>query len=122
MPEPLRVLVVEDDEDLAAFIFLALQDAGYEVATAANGRAALEEVRRSPPAVVLLDLLMPEMDGWTFARECRRLSGPQASIVVMTAARDAAEAAASAGADAFLAKPFAVQEMIDLVGRQAGRA
>ena len=66
-----RVLVVEDDEALRDIVELALTDAGYRVVTAANGRAALDEVAREMPGLILLDMKMPVMNGWEFVSAFR---------------------------------------------------
>lgn len=110
------VLVVDDDDGITQFVKWVLKDEGYEVATAANGVSALDRARVHPPAVILLDMRMPVMDGWEFAREYRRVNGgASAPIVVMTAAGDAEARAAQIGADAVLAKPFDVDELLRVV-------
>ncbi len=110
------VLVVDDDEGIREFVAIALSDEGYEVATATDGAAALELVEQRPPAVILLDMRMPVMDGWAFTREYRRRPGPHAPIVVVTAARDAGDRAAQIGAEGVLPKPFRLAELLDVVG------
>jgi CheY-like chemotaxis protein len=81
-----RVLVVEDDPATRSMLRKALERDGWDVAEAANGRAGLEEVARGRPALVLLDLMMPEMDGFEFVRELRRTDeGRRLPIVVLTA-------------------------------------
>ncbi len=71
------------------------------------------------PDLVLLDMRMPIMDGWEFARRYRRGPEPHAPIVVLTAARDAAERAAEIDANGYLGKPFGVEELLTLVGHHA---
>ena len=84
------VLVVEDDPDLAALVQMILADAGYEVASAGDGLAALARVAERMPGVILLDMRMPIMNGWEFAREYQTRYGRGAApIVVVTAAEDA---------------------------------
>jgi two-component system, chemotaxis family, chemotaxis protein CheY len=112
-----RVLVVDDDAAIRQFIQMALEGSGYEVATAEDGQEALAAVRTSPPRVILLDMRMPVMDGWAFTRAYRETPPPHAPIVVLTAARDAGEYASDVAADAFLAKPFNLRELLGLVGR-----
>ena len=117
-----RVLVVDDDAAIRQFIQMALEGSGYEVATAEDGQEALAAVRAAPPRVILLDMRMPVMDGWAFTRAYREMPPPHAPIVVLTAARDAGEYAGDVDADAFLAKPFNLRELLGLVNRlvQAG--
>lgn len=114
-----RVLVVDDDAAIRQFIQMALEGSGYEVTTAEDGQEALASVRSAPPRVILLDMRMPVMDGWAFTRAYRETPPPHAPIVVLTAARDAGEYASDVDADAFLAKPFNLRELLVLVGRLA---
>jgi CheY-like chemotaxis protein len=116
-----RVLVVDDDAAIRQFIQMALEGQGYEVTTAEDGREALAAAHRAPPRVILLDMRMPVMDGWAFTRAYRATPPPHAPIVVLTAARDAAESAGDVDADAFLAKPFNLRELLGLVGRLVGK-
>ena len=111
------ILIIEDDEAILSTLELALGDEGYEVLTAMDGAAALEVIERQAPALILLDMKMPVMDGWTFAHAYRRQPEPWAPVLVVTAARDAAQRAAEVGADGYLAKPFELDDLLDLVGR-----
>jgi two-component system chemotaxis response regulator CheY len=120
------VLVVDDDRVIRELVADVFDAEGYMVGRAANGAEALDwldEQRRAgaaPPAVILLDMRMPVMDGWAFAREYRRAEGPRAPIVVMTAAADAAAYAAEIGADGVLAKPFGLSTLLATVEAHAG--
>ena len=109
------ILVVDDDEGIREFVSLVLADEGYEVVTAPHGAAALEFVARRVPAVILLDMRMPVMDGWQFAQAYRQRPGPHAPIIVVTAARDAGERAAEIGAEGVLAKPFRLADLLAVV-------
>jgi CheY-like chemotaxis protein len=100
------LLVVEDDDEIRDFVALLLETEGYAVRTARNGAEALDVVRDHTPELILLDMRMPVMDGWAFARAYRSRLGPHAPILVMTAARDAAQRAQEIQADAYMAKPF----------------
>jgi two-component system chemotaxis response regulator CheY len=115
-----RILVVDDDLDIAELVRLALTDEGFDVITATNGAAALDVAQATPPDLVLLDMRMPIMDGWTFARRYRSAPPPRAPIVVMTAARDAAERAAEIDADGYLSKPFSLDELFGIVDQHIG--
>jgi len=117
-----RVLVVDDDESIRLFVSMALQEEGYDVISAADGAAALQVVEQTPPDVILLDMRMPVMDGWQFAAAYHQRPGPHAPTSVMTAARDAAARAAQIHADAYLAKPFDLDELIRRVDQYASRA
>ena len=120
MQSPHHVLVVDDDEGIRDLIAMALSSVGYEVASAPDGAAALELLTTSRPAVILLDMLMPNMDGWEFARRYAQRPGPHAPIIVLTAARDAKGRAAEIKADAWLAKPFQLDALFACVKQQAG--
>jgi two-component system, chemotaxis family, chemotaxis protein CheY len=114
------VLVVDDDPAIRTLVAMALADEGYGVAVAPNGRAALERLRYHRPRLILLDMRMPEMDGWEFARRYRTLPGPHAPIVVLAAAVDVAAEGAQIGAAAALGKPFDLEALLAVVARYAG--
>ena len=109
------VLVVEDDESLRKLIQLMLEAVGHRVATAENGRVALEKVKEEMPAVILLDMKMPVMNGWEFAAALREKYHRAVPIVVLTAAHDAKERADEVEAEGWLAKPFQAMDLIKTV-------
>jgi CheY-like chemotaxis protein len=114
------VLIVEDDPDLVAVLEMVLADGGRRVRTAPEGAAALERVAEEMPGLILLDMRMPGMNGWEFAREFRRRHGGGCPIVVVTAAENARRRAEEIGADAWLAKPFDLDDVLALVTRFLG--
>lgn len=116
------ILVVEDDPDLLALLEMILVDAGRRVRTARDGAAALERASEELPALVLLDMRMPGMNGWDFAREFGARWGRPCPIVVVTAAENARRWAEEIGADAWLAKPFDIDDVLALVDRFLGPA
>ncbi len=113
----MRILVVDDDEGIREFVGWALADEGYEIMAAPDGAAALKLSRKVRPDLILLDMRMPVMDGWEFARAFRAVPGLPVPVVLMTAARDAAALAAEIHADGYLAKPFDLSELLEVVGR-----
>ena len=115
MGETKRVLVIEDDESIRECVQVILEDEGYDVIEASDGAAALALLDTVWPDVILLDMLMPGMDGWAFAVAYRRRPGPHAPIVVITAARDAAARADQIDAAGVLAKPFRVEALLSCV-------
>ena len=115
------ILVVEDDPDLLALVEMILADAGYRVMTAPDGRAALARVAAEMPALIFLDMRMPGMNGWEFAREFRARHGRAAPIVVATAAENARARAEEIGAEGWLAKPFDLDDVLRAAERYAGR-
>jgi urea transport system substrate-binding protein len=110
-----RVLVVEDDADLRELTALVLTAAGFLVTLAANGREALRHLERGLPDLVLLDMRMPVMDGWEFARQFRDRHGQVTPIVVVTAAQEAATRAAEVGAAGYVSKPFDIDVLVAAV-------
>jgi len=121
-PLPFGVLVVEDDVDLVSLLELVLSDAGYRVRTAHEGAAALERVAEEMPGLILLDMRMPGMNGWEFAREFRARHGRAAPIVVVTAAENARARAEEVEAEGWLSKPFEIDDVLRIVARHAAGA
>jgi CheY-like chemotaxis protein len=110
---PSRVLVVEDEQPIRDLIAMVLSDQGYEAVVAPDGAIALHLVRHTPPRLILLDVMMPVMDGPAFLQACRaEVLCRDVPVVVMSAAYGASTAAALR-AEAVLAKPF---ELADLLG------
>lgn len=114
------VLVVDDDVELQGMVQTLLNGAGYRVATATDGGQALEKVEQEMPNLILLDMKMPGMDGWKFAREFRARHNRSVPIVVVTAAEDARKRAEEVGAEGHLGKPFEIDELLHLVEQFLG--
>jgi two-component system, chemotaxis family, chemotaxis protein CheY len=114
MDQQAPILAVDDDPSIRTTVADILSAEGYRVITAANGVEALSIIEQVHPALILLDMRMPVMDGWAFARElaARRMTVP---VVVMTAAQDARRWAQEIGAAAALAKPFDLLDLLDVV-------
>jgi CheY-like chemotaxis protein len=110
------ILVVDDDPSILATVAEILELEGYLVETAANGEEALRVVERTLPALVVLDMRMPVLDGWGFARAIRE-RGLEVPIMVMTAAQDTRRWAAEIGAVGYLAKPFELRDLLTAVDR-----
>ena len=108
---PTRVLVVDDERDVRTLVCHILVDQGYEVDSAVDGREALEKIRATAPDLVVLDLMMPEVDGWHVLRELKGVAAAP-RVVVLSAFGDAGRVA-EAGAVGFLAKPFRFAQLID---------
>ncbi len=112
------ILVVDDDPGMRQTIAGILEDEGYTVVCADNGRLALVALEQSPPALVVLDMMMAEMDGATFADELvRRGLRPGLPLIVVTADGRASRRAARIGAEGYLAKPFDLAALVAEVGR-----
>lgn len=110
------ILVVDDEASIREVVVDMLGLQGYRTETAADGAEALEAIARERPRLVLLDMRMPRMDGWAFARALEE-RGIDIPVIVMTAARDAESWAGEIDADAFLGKPFRVDMLLDAVER-----
>jgi DNA-binding response OmpR family regulator len=119
-PGRASVLVVEDDADLAALVEMIVAEAGYDVRRASDGAEALARVEEEMPALILLDMRMPGMNGWEFAREFRARWGRAAPIVVVTAAEDARQRAREIDADGWLEKPFEIEDVLSTLHRFLG--
>ena len=110
------ILVIDDDPAIRATVAEILVSEGYAVATATNGADGLQSLDRINPALVLLDMRMPILDGWGFARALQS-RGVRVPILVMTAAQDARRWAHEINAQGFVAKPFDLPDLLDAVGR-----
>src|SRR3954470_17296857 len=110
---PVRVLVVDDEPDLAEVLSGALRYEGFEVRTAGDGAAALVAAREFQPDAVLLDVMLPDIDGLQVLRGLRA-DAPHVCVLFLTA-RDAVEdriGGITAGADDYVTKPFSLEEVL----------
>lgn len=115
-----RVLVVDDEPDIRLLHRLNLEGAGHEVLLAADGMKALERIRADRPDCVVLDMMMPGLDGWGVLEELQQRHDSTPIIVV--SARSAIadiEHARAMGADGYLAKPFNANTLLDEVAKLA---
>jgi CheY-like chemotaxis protein len=119
MPERL-ILVVDDDPDILQTLALCLSTEGYRVTMAANGQEALGLLAKEKPAAILLDLMMPVMDGWQFVAEIEKRGLRNAPLLILSADRSVQGHALKLGADAFLAKPFDLDELLGKVHQLTG--
>lgn len=110
---PLTVLLVEDEPPIRRFLRTTLSAQGYEVAEAADGAAALEQIRKRPPDLLVLDLGLPDMDGAEIIRRLRG-TGETLPIIVLSSRVDEAGkvTALDLGADDYVTKPFGVDELL----------
>lgn len=107
-----RILVVEDDQDTAFLLKQILRHAGYDVLSANNGREALEKINLSFPDLVLLDLMMPEMDGWVTIDHLRQVSSTPVIILTALNNKENVVACFQRGVDDYLTKPFYKGEVV----------
>lgn len=115
-PQQRLILIVDDDSAIRSTVSEILDLEGYPVETASNGLEALTKVRESRPWLVILDMRMPIMDGWAFARTLQE-EGIKVPILVMTAAQNARRWAEEIGANAYIPKPFDLDELLDAVNK-----
>jgi CheY-like chemotaxis protein len=110
------VLVVDDDPDILEALAEILEVEGFESRRARNGKEALDKLGPRTPDLILLDLMMPVMDGWEFAQKLRAIPSFNAPpIIVLSADRNVAAKAKELGAVAYLSKPFELEELLQLV-------
>lgn len=123
LPRPAQLLIVEDNADLAFGLERALAAQGHQVTVAANGRAALYCVQATVPDLVILDLMMPLLDGFSVL-ERMRADGLVMPVLILSARSEEADKVRGfrAGADDFVTKPFGVQELIERVAALLRRA
>ncbi len=120
--DEMDVLFVDDNPDLRETVQMMLDLAGYDVRCVENGKDALDAAAERMPAVILLDMLMPVMNGWECAAELRARYGRDVPIVVVTAAEHAHVRAAQIGGVAdVLQKPFDMDDLLRIVARYVPR-
>jgi two-component system, OmpR family, response regulator len=110
--EPTRILVVDDEQSIRDFISLGLRHEGYDVQLAGDGHAGLRAVSQFKPHLVIVDLMMPRMDGWEM---CRAIAGDQHRGIIILSARDETGdriQGLELGADDYLVKPFDFGELL----------
>ncbi|MFZ1425154.1 MAG: response regulator [Geminicoccaceae bacterium] len=118
-----RVLVVDDEPNIVMSLEFLMRRAGFEVAVARNGREALDALDGTPPDLLLLDVMMPEFDGYEVCERVRsRAEWNQTKIIMLTArGRDIErERGLSLGADAYVTKPFSTRDLVEQVKRMLG--
>jgi two-component system chemotaxis response regulator CheY len=115
-----RILVVDDDQDIRELLLSVLRDDGYEAVAASNGREALAALDRFAADLIVLDLMMPVMDGWTFAK--RMHEKWDIPILIISAANDIQRHAATVHAAAAVTKPFDIETLMPRIARLSGGA
>ncbi|HEX3720440.1 MAG TPA: response regulator [Verrucomicrobiae bacterium] len=123
-----RILVVDDEPDMLELIEVNLAAAGYEVFTSANGKDGLQKARQTPPELIVLDLMLPELDGLEVCKSLRRDASTAAIPILMLTARVAEidrVLGLELGADDYVTKPFSTRELVlrvkNLLRRKANK-
>ena len=117
-----KILVAEDESAVLELVRFSLDAAGHQVVAVSNGRDALETARKESFDLILLDVMMPFMDGYHVAREISE--DPDAPAIILLTSRDFdkdTSAVKGCGAAAFISKPFEVTELLDVVANFAGK-
>ncbi len=117
------VLVVEDEKNIVLSLTFLLKKAGFETRVVGDGNAALDEIRKAPPDVVLLDVMLPERDGYSVCEEIRKNPAwSEVRIIMLTAkGREAdRERGLDLGADDFVTKPFSTRDLVARVKQAVG--
>lgn len=120
--DPKTVLIVDDSESICLAISSLLEINGYRAITAADGAEGVRKARQSRPDVILLDIMMPVLDGWDAIKQLK--ADPQTSsipVVALTALRLSEEQVHAAGFDGYLSKPVPPHRLADEVGRAVSR-
>src|SRR3989338_3703488 len=120
-----KILVVDDEKDLSALVSLHMKMAGFEVLTANNGEKALDLSREEKPDLIILDLMLPKIDGWQVCEQLRQNAATKDIPVIMLTARTQIEdklKGFEAGADDYVTKPFSPRELVARVKRVLARA
>ncbi len=110
-----QVLVVDDEPQVVWMLQFSLEAEGYQTLSARDGRTALDEIKEHRPGMVLLDIMMPVMDGWAVLEALQQLPPEERPRVIVVSARSSVRdraKAAELGADAFVAKPFNVDDLM----------
>jgi DNA-binding response OmpR family regulator len=118
VPKRQRVLVVDDEPQVIWVLELALGSEGYDVCTARNGIEAMAQISSKHPELMVLDVMMPRMDGWSVMRELAKLPAEERPRVVMVTALASGSDRATAlelGVDAYVPKPFDMDELLGVI-------
>ena len=120
-----KILLIDDEYEILELAKLRLRSEGFEVVTAANGQEGLEKVRTEKPNLVLMDLIMPVMDGYGFLKELRKeKSAAELPVIVFTAKGNEEEVRVvlTLGATDYIRKPFVPSMLIGKIQKALGRS
>ncbi len=113
MPERKRILLVDDERAILKIVSIKLRISGYDVVTACDGKQALELVESAKPDLILLDIVMPVMDGLAVLEQLRPIS--RLPVIAFSARPEAGQKALTLGANAFLSKPFDIDRLVQRI-------
>ncbi len=118
-----EILVVDDEADTLNLAKIILETEGYKIQTASNGQVTFKKIDQQKPDLILLDIRLPDIDGYEICRKLKGRSETETIPIVMFSAsssESAKERAFEAGADDFLGKPFAMAQLLGVVKRHLG--
>jgi DNA-binding response OmpR family regulator len=115
MKQPKKILIVDDEQAILKFLVIKFKISGYDVATALSGEEALTLLRQAAPDILLLDILMPGMDGFAVLQTLRAYSS--LPVIAFSARQENQQKALELGANDFVSKPFNLDDMIKRVSR-----
>jgi DNA-binding response OmpR family regulator len=119
-----RILVIDDEQDIRSLLTLILESAGYTVQQARSGKEGLTQLEREPADLVLLDIMMPEMDGWEVCRQIKNRAATRNTPVIILTVRsqplDKVIGTEVVHADEYLTKPFDRRVLLKLVHKLLG--
>jgi two-component system, OmpR family, alkaline phosphatase synthesis response regulator PhoP len=119
-----RILIIDDDPHIRELLAINIAAAGFTIATAENGCAGLSAVRREKPDLIVLDIMMPGMDGYEVCKIIRDSADLQSTKILMLTAKDAARdkmiGKEILRADEYLTKPFDIAELMAVIGALLG--
>ena len=122
MAEGRKILVVDDEQQLALALKIRLQSRGYEVTTAGDGQQALEAIEKDPPSLIILDVLMPVMDGYSCLREINtRFGRNKLPIIILTARDRMKDLFDLEGIEDYVVKPFDHEDLLARIDRALKR-
>jgi DNA-binding response OmpR family regulator len=118
-----RILLIEDDPHISKFLELELQHEGYEVNHVSNGKTAIESISEKLPDLVILDIMIPEIDGYHVLQIIREDYSNELPVIMLTAKREVKDKVKGlrTGADDYLTKPFHIEELIARIETQLRR-
>ena len=122
MAEPRKILIVDDEQQLALAVKIRLQSRGYQVVTANDGQQALEAIEKEQPDLVILDVLMPVMDGYTCIREMNsRFGRGKIPVIILTARDRMKDLFDLEGIEDYIVKPFDHEDLLTRIERALKR-
>ena len=124
MPDPKRILVVDDESDLVEMVKIRLEASGYEVAAAYDGQEALNSVKERKPDLIILDLMLPKIDGYKVCgllKSSRKYKDIPIILFTARAQESDKEMGKEAGADAYIVKPFEPKVLLDKIKELLGK-